>query len=250
MKQVKLSEFNTYLAEQIGQPYLWGGQHTKLTPQNYKDVIDRREEQAKNRLAVKAFCEAKFKAGATVLYAYDCSGLGMYFLQNVQKIFDHDMSANGMLGECKRTTIANNGCWVFRTQKGKAVHIGYMVSDTEVIEAKGRAYGVVKNEYRKKDWDIVGIPKCIEFDAPKPKAYIFTRVLKYGMEGHDVVELKKLLIAHGFNKGITTDTATSKRFGSATRREVKRYQKHANLKVDGIAGHDTITALGGLWMGE
>lgn len=245
-----LKEFNDYLTDQIGQPYLWGGQHTKLTPQNYKDVIDRREEQAKNRLAVKAFCEAKFKAGATVLYAYDCSGLGMYFLQNVQKIFDHDMSANSMLAECKRTDVAKNGCWVFRTQKGKAVHIGYMVSDAEVIEAKGRAYGVVKSTYRAKDWNIIGVPKCVKNDAPEPEKYIFTRVLKYGMEGQDVVELKKLLIDHGFDKGITTNTASSKRFGSATRRQVKLYQKSVKLKADGIAGHDTIITLGGFCMGD
>ena len=29
-----LKEFNDYLTDQIGQPYLRGGQHTKLTPEN------------------------------------------------------------------------------------------------------------------------------------------------------------------------------------------------------------------------
>lgn len=29
-----LKEFNDYLTDQIGQPYVWGGQHTKLTPEN------------------------------------------------------------------------------------------------------------------------------------------------------------------------------------------------------------------------
>ena len=33
-----LSEFILYLLEQIKEPYLWGGQHTKLTPLNYKAV--------------------------------------------------------------------------------------------------------------------------------------------------------------------------------------------------------------------
>lgn len=245
-----LKEFNDYLTDQIGQPYLWGGQHTKLTPENYVDVIDRREEQVKNRLAVKKFCEEKFRTGAKVLYAYDCSGLGMYFLQNVKKVYSYDMSANGMLGQCERTDVAKNGCWVFRTQKGKAVHIGYMVSDAEVIEAKGRAYGVVKGTYRAKDWNIIGVPKCVNNDAPEPEQYAFTRVLKYGAIGYDVIELKKLLIAHGFDKGITVGTKTSERFGSATRREVKKYQRSVGLRADGIAGRETISALGGLWMGE
>ena len=29
-----LAKFNDYLTDQIGQPYVWGGQHTKLTPEN------------------------------------------------------------------------------------------------------------------------------------------------------------------------------------------------------------------------
>lgn len=35
-----LKEFNDYLTGQIGQPYVWGGQHTKLTPENYVRIID------------------------------------------------------------------------------------------------------------------------------------------------------------------------------------------------------------------
>lgn len=37
MKQVKLSDFIDYLEKQVGQPYLWGGQHTKLTPCTYQN---------------------------------------------------------------------------------------------------------------------------------------------------------------------------------------------------------------------
>ena len=33
-----LNDFIEYLKEQLGQPYLWGGQHTKLTPENYISV--------------------------------------------------------------------------------------------------------------------------------------------------------------------------------------------------------------------
>lgn len=87
-------------------------------------------------------------------------------------------------------------------------------------------------------------------NEPEPGAYVFTRLLKYGCVGEDVIELKELLIAHGFSKGITVDTASSKRFGSATKRRVKEFQKSVNIKVDGIAGHDTIIALGGVWLGE
>lgn len=90
-------------------------------------------------------------------------------------------------------------------------------------------------------------------EKPKPdkpeSGYVFKRLLKYGSFGEDVVELKKLLIAHGYYEGITVDTKTSKRFGSSTRKLVKEYQKANGLKVDGIAGKNTITALGGVWDG-
>ena len=168
MKQVKLSDFIDYLEKQVGQPYLWGGQHTKLTPCTYVDIIERKETSAQNAEDAIAYCKTLFDNGATVLYAYDCSGLGMYYLQNVTKTYSHDMSANGMMGECEKADDPKKGYWVFRLNDGRATHIGYMVSDTEVIHAKGRKFGVVKEKYKKSYWHCVGIPKCIDFEEPEP----------------------------------------------------------------------------------
>lgn len=168
MKKVKLSDFIDYLKKQVGQPYLWGGQHTKLTPDNYIAVITKKESDPTNRENAIAFCEKKFSEGAEVLYAYDCSGLGMYYLQNITKTYSHDMSANGMMGECEKADEPKRGYWVFRLNDGKATHIGYMVSDTEVIHAKGRKYGVTKEKYKKSYWHTCGIPKCIDFEEPEP----------------------------------------------------------------------------------
>lgn len=169
MKQVALSEFNSYLTEQIGQPYVYGGQHLKLTPENYVSVISKRESDAQHRADAIAYCKRLFDSGASVLYAYDCSGLGMYFLQNVKKVYSYDMSANSMMHQCEIVSAPKNGYWVFRTSGDKAVHIGYMVSDTELIEAKGRKYGVVRTKYKASAWNKIGKPKCIEFDEPKPE---------------------------------------------------------------------------------
>lgn len=81
----------------------------------------------------------------------------------------------------------------------------------------------------------------------EPTGYVFKRILKYGSYGEDVVELKKLLIANGYCDGITVNTSNSKRFGTHTKINVKEYQSANGLKVDGIAGEKTITALGGTW---
>lgn len=168
MKKVKLQDFIDYLEKQVGQPYLWGGQHTKLTPYTYVDIIERKETSAQNAEDAIAYCKNLFDNGASVLYAYDCSGLGMYYLQNVTNTYTHDMSANGMMGECEKADEPKRGYWVFRLNDGKATHIGYMVSDTEVIHAKGRKYGVTKEMYKKSYWHCVGIPKCIYFEEPEP----------------------------------------------------------------------------------
>lgn len=170
-----LAEFIIYLESQIGQPYLWGGQHTELTPKNYVAVITRREKNATNRANAIAFCKAKFDAGATVLYSYDCSGLGMYWLENVKHIFKSDMTANGMMAQCEIVTEPKNGYWLFQLNDGKATHIGYMVSDTEVVHAAGRKLGVVKVPYAKSFWHRIGKPKCFDFD-PEPKTHLYIRV--------------------------------------------------------------------------
>jgi cell wall-associated NlpC family hydrolase len=169
MKKVKLSDFIDYLEKQVGQPYLWGGQHTKLTPYTYIDIIERKETSAQNAEDAIAYCKNLFDNGASVLYAYDCSGLGMYYLQNVTKTYSHDMSANGMMGECEKADEPKKGYWVFRLNGGKATHIGYMVSDTEVIHAKGRKYGVVNEKWKKSYWHCTGIPKCIDFEPEPPE---------------------------------------------------------------------------------
>ena len=168
MKKCKLNDFLSYLELQVGQPYLWGGQHTKLTPYTYVDIIERKETSTQNAEDAIAYCKNLFDNGASVLYAYDCSGLGMYYLQNVTKTYSHDMSANGMMGECEKADEPKKGYWVFRLNDGRATHIGYMVSDTEVIHAKGRKFGVVKEKYKKSYWHCVGIPKCIDFEEPEP----------------------------------------------------------------------------------
>lgn len=165
--------FIEYLKEQVGEPYLWGGQHTRLTPENYKAVIERRESDPKHRAEAMTFCEKKFRAGATVLYAYDCSGLGCYWLCNLTHLYKCDVNANTMMDRCVlKDEPPKRGWWVFRLSGQRASHIGYMIDDESLIEAKGRRYGVVKTRFRAKDWACWGIPKVFEKEptsAPAPE---------------------------------------------------------------------------------
>ena len=174
-----LNEFCEYLEAQINEPYLWGGQHTALHRSDYKKIIRAAEANTGGYPngesyadAVIKYCTERFSDPAVkVLYAYDCSGLGCYWLYNLKHLIPTDMTAQRMTSECIITNgDVHRGYWVFRfnTAGTKISHIGYMIDDNFLIEAKGRRYGVKKTPYRRAEWDLSGIPKCfISEIAPK-----------------------------------------------------------------------------------
>lgn len=231
MAKVKLSEFNQYLIEQVGQPYVWGAQHLKLTESNYIALITRKESDPTYRASAIAYCKNLFDSGTTVLYAYDCSGLGMYYLQNVKKVYSHDMSANGMMGLCDIVDEPKRGYWVFRVNvDGKATHIGYMVSDTDLIEARGRTYGVVRRRYVKREWHKVGKPKCVEWDEPVEPA-----------EPTEPTETITVIKVKGSVKVRTGNGTFSKRIGTAKNCELPylgQAQTYPNWYMTQFNGQD------------
>ena len=150
---------------------MWGGQHTKLTPDNYETVIRKKETTPKKADEAIAYCKKLFDAGAEALYAYDCSGLGMYWLQNVKGIYKSDMNANSMMHQCVDLDTPEPpelGWWCFKMTNGRATHIGYMVDDEHVVQAEGRRFGVTYKNFRAKDWTQWGIPKCFYDEIVNP----------------------------------------------------------------------------------
>lgn len=82
-----------------------------------------------------------------------------------------DVNANTMMGRCVDLDTPEppeKGWWVFRLDGKRAVHIGYMIDNEYLIEAKGRSYGVVKTKWKEKDWDCWGIPKVFEDEIRAP----------------------------------------------------------------------------------
>lgn len=189
MSKGNIADFNGYLISCVKMPYVYGGQHTKLTPENYEKVIDRHENNGdgyKNKegaiietynAAAKAYCKAMFAHGYSILYSYDCSGLGMYWLQNLMRLFKSDMNCNSMWHHCEDADKPQNGYWVFRVKdltkprtKQVASHIGYCVEidgAIHIIHAKGRKYGVVDELWKKTKsyWHYIGKPDCMDFSV-------------------------------------------------------------------------------------
>lgn len=256
-----LKAFLDYLHEQVRNHsiYVWGAQGQQGATITEAWIKRRETSDANYKRAVK-FWKKQCDAGyGDVLRAFDCSGLGMYWLQNVSKILKSDCNAHGLYGKCKKLKKADLrvGDFVFKINSiGRATHIGYVAdTDINVIEALGRDAGVVKRPLSKGNWNGFGRPpfwteeevREIEGNPePEPKppeGFVFTRALRYGCQGEDVCELKKLLNAAGF----TGLTVTNKNYLSKTKAKVKAYQKAAGLEVDGKAGPLTIAALGGTY---
>ena len=219
-----LNEFIQYLLAQIGEPYLWGGQHTMLTPENYKSVIDRKETTEQHKKDAMAYCEKKFTEGYTALFAYDCSGLGVYWITDVKHLWASDANANTMLHRCVDIDTPEppeKGWWVFKldSEKKRATHIGYMIDNEYLIEAKGRKYGVCKTKWREHEWDCWGIPIIFEDEIrnqpipPEPTPIPQNKVLVKGksvwVRDADSTKGKKLFVAHKGQEFELIDVAPS-----------------------------------------
>ena len=188
----------------------------------------------------------------------DCNGLlDAYegFDVNCQTTYFKYCTEKGKISSISRSYVLGEA--VFMGTATKKTHIGWVCGFDKngnplVVESRGLKYGVVITKLFGRGWDYRGLmTKLFSYAEspvqPDPSVFIFYRNLKKGMKGQDVVELKKLLIAKGYKDGITVDTPSSPNFGSSTRLMVRRFQADNGLTVDGIAGKQTITALGGYY---
>lgn len=250
-----LNDFIDYLNKQVKNMsiYVWGAQGQKY-PMLTADWIKSKEANPTHRAnALKQYRKAVAAGHEKDCRAFDCSGLGMFWLENVIHYYKADMNANGMKGKCKAISKAQlkKGDWVFRvyksgSNKGRAYHIGYVVDDAlRVVEAKGRAYGVICSAFNSSYWNAYGRPEVFREEIEhedRPASIVFRRILKKGMKGDDVKELQLLL-----NRASCSNLAADGTFGTKTYKAVRAYQYSMGLTVDGIAGKNTITALGGIW---
>lgn len=241
----RITEFIDYLKSHVGDAYVWGAQGECIsTMKDYASWVKRMETSTKNYNRAMAFIK---KADKKPLYAFDCSGLGVYFLLE-KGLIKSDTTSRGLYSACKKITREELqvGDFVFRHNGVYIHHVGYYIGGGKVIEAMGRDAGVVCRDINASGtsyWNRYG--RFEKLNKSAPKGFVFTRNLKYGCIGEDVKELKKLLANVGYG-GLTLTNAN---FYGSTRTVVKQYQKDNGLTVDGIAGKKTITALGGNWNG-
>ena len=203
-----LDDFIKYLLEQVANHsiYVWGAQGQK-SPVVCEAWIRRREQDTggtvingKYRtyadIAVEFWKKQVAEGYGNVLRAFDCSGLVVFWLLN-HKLIKHDMTANGLYGLCKPTNDLRAGYWVFRLSSGRATHIGVLVDDHTVVEARGRAYGVVHREYDQKYWHAIGIPNVFEFGGDKYVRVLGKKTRSVYIRNAPNKSGKRIATAHG-----------------------------------------------------
>ena len=182
MKKGNIDEFCAYLEQQVANHsgYTYGAQG-QCGSQITEYWIRKMEQNTGGKkvngkycsyadLAVDFWKTQCAKGYGSVMAEFDCSGLGVYWLLK-NDVLGTDRTANGLYRMCELTDKPKRGYWVFRlNDEGRATHIGYMVSDSEVIHAKGRVEGVVKEKYSSSYWHKVCVPNCMDFsEQPSPK---------------------------------------------------------------------------------
>lgn len=270
MSKIKVKDFLELLNSQVNKAiYVWGGDGENLSAMNDpEDWIERKETSKSNRDRALKLYRKRVADGVKDIRAMDCSGMVYWALKTLGAKIG-DTSSRGFYGMgtpiSKEQLKAGDLGFHYTDKDGdgfeqsEITHVG-VYDGKRFIEARGRDYGVVNTRTASSFHRFCRLEKYLDYaeeqaaPAPAPAAnckgkYEFTRLLKYGSTGEDVIELKRLLIAHGYTKGITVDTKNSVNFRSSTKSLVKAFQKAQGLSVDGKAGKDTITALGGVWKG-
>lgn len=233
--------------------YVWGAEGQDLNamsdPAKWIKAQETTGDRARNVARDLARYEKLKRQGIDPILCFDCSGY-VYWTLKPFGLVTGRRSAAGYYAQTEHKTRGQlyAGDLLFVWNGTKICHVGIYAGNDRVIHCKGRDTGVIEEALSRHGWNRYGRVKGMYDDEPiDPSAFVFTRVLRYGDRGQDVVELKRLLIAKGYSDGITVDTPSSQNYGGQTRARVKDYQKDNNLKVDGIAGKQTITSLGGIY---
>ena len=178
-----LDKFIEYLKPQVGTAiYVWGGQgQTFKTRAKMVAFIKKMETSTKNANRAIALLDKRLAAGIPIkeIAAYDCSGLGVDFLLE-EGLISKDTTANGLYyNQC--TAISKSdlqaGDLVFKkySTKNKVYHVGIYIGNGEVVHAKGRDYGVVREPISATKWNRYGRLKAFENEIEESEGDIMIK---------------------------------------------------------------------------
>ena len=200
----KISDFISWLKEQVGSIYVWGAQGETAT----KALIRKMETSETNINRALALYKKRVAEGITPKM-YDCSGLIIcYFLEH--GYIATDTNASRLYSKCKaiKQSELKAGDLVFHHNGTRIHHVGVYIGDNMVIHAKGRDVGVIKEKFSTDDWNRFGrYEKLQESEETKMKTITKTSPL---MRGDDIKVLQTALNALGYDCGAADGIAGDK----------------------------------------
>ena len=234
-----------YAKAQLGRPYWYGtfGQAASKPLYNEK----------KNRYPNYY----QWDYTGEIAKVHDCVGLVKGYLwcdtpEDNTPVYNaaQDISANMMRDVCiKIGTMLSipetPGVLVFYDN-----HMGVYIGGGEVIEARGRKYGVVKTKLAERPWKLWGYCPFVSYTEPEQTETEAVKlisvnlpVLKKGAKGDTVKVMQTLLMSKQYNLG---GYGADGSFGGATEKALKQYQSANGLDPDGSCGRKTWTKLLGV----
>lgn len=220
-----------YALAQLGRPYWYGtfGQAAS------KELHEQKKRQYPQRY--------DWDYNGTTAKVHDCVGLIKGYLwcddpEDTTPVYNaaQDLSANGMRNACKATNAMSTmpeipGLLVFYNG-----HVGVYIGGGEVVECRGRKYGVVKTKLANRPWTSWGYHPDIVYEEPEQEktCTLELPILKKGDKSETVRAMQNLLLGRGYEMTSTDGKTTygaDKSFGGATRRAVERFQAENGLAV-------------------
>lgn len=243
-----MSEYLDYLDSMLGSVYVYGAQGKELTAMTQAEAEDwiRRKEttlrpgyeankakyDANAELAISLYRQ-RLAAGMRPIYATDCSGLVMNFLQNKKHLVEADHSAKDiyrLLCDIKYDSLdqLRPGDPVFYAKNGKPSgigHVGTYLGGGIVEEAKNQREGVVLTELKARPWNFAGHISLLDpylVDEP-----VIFKLTTPRLRGLAVVDMQKALNSAGYtddeNKPLDADGVFGPRSAQAFDRLIKAH---------------------------
>ena len=179
--------------------YVWGGSG-QLCCEVSEAWIRSHEKGRQPEAAVKAWKEVENGPYRDVARCFDCSGYVSFCLMNIG-VLNHRTNCDGLFARCQEVYCPTDGTLLFRvspTNKNDETHVGVYFNGKQ-YHSKGRAYGVVCEDYNEKYWQKLGWFRALKPDDP-PAPPAEKKVIVVGgsvwVRNSDSTKGKKLFVAH------------------------------------------------------
>ena len=228
-----------YALAQLGKPYWYGtfGQAAS------KELYEQKKKQ------YPKYYTAAYNG--TTEKVHDCVGLIKGYLwcdtpEDNSPVYhpEQDVSANSLYGLCLTSGNISDipeepGLLVFFNN-----HVGIYIGNGEVVEARGRKYGVVKTKLKDRPWEKWGSCPYIDYvNASASAVTMELPALRKGAKGQTVRAMQILLLGYGCDLGTYGADGS---FGGKTDKAIRAYQAANALAEDGCCGAKTWAKLLGM----